>query len=326
MWTHTVIYRVDIRGPGCCSKTKQKGRREVLLQTTRQPTGPDAGAGDGDPCPSRPPAETTVSSPGGDGLSMRRLSDAPGRDRVMLYRHVATRPRFISTYFHDVGAEFAFHCRHKLAQQTRGAAVRCCYRVRHNDTRRSVNEAASSIMLRASSTGRCPYTAAVALVILIYSSADTADPVDRDVCTFPHIHPSSDFTTVGDIFADATNKDRRKKRLDNYRVAVYVWPVLPAGSAPAECRRDTLRGCAQWLGPRSSRRLRLVGGVTSRTSASAMRRSSDGFSLATTWKRYVRAAAGKRVPRGLSGEARTPRVGHSIIGIPVVAEKHCCAM
>ena len=24
------------------SKTKQKGRREVLLQTTRQPTGPDA--------------------------------------------------------------------------------------------------------------------------------------------------------------------------------------------------------------------------------------------------------------------------------------------
>ena len=37
-------------------------------------------------------------------------------------------------------------------------------------------------------------------------------------------------------------------------------------------------------------------GVTSRTSASAMRRSSDGFSLATTWKRYVPAAAGKRVP------------------------------
>ena len=56
-----------------------------------------AGAGDADPRPSRPPAETTVSSPGVDGLSMRRLSDAPGRDRVMLYRHVATRPQFIST-------------------------------------------------------------------------------------------------------------------------------------------------------------------------------------------------------------------------------------
>ena len=69
----------------------------MLLQMTRQPTGPDAGAGDGDPRPSRPPAETTVSSPGGDGLSMRRLSDAPGRDRVMLYPHVPTRPQFIST-------------------------------------------------------------------------------------------------------------------------------------------------------------------------------------------------------------------------------------
>ena len=34
--------------------------------------------------------------------------------------------------------------------------------------------------------------------------------LDRDVRTFPHIHPSSDFTTVGDIFADATNKDRKK--------------------------------------------------------------------------------------------------------------------
>ena len=40
--------------------------------------------------------------------------------------------------------------------------------------------------------------------------AKTSDPVDRDVCTFPHQHPSSDFTTVGDIFADATNKDRKK--------------------------------------------------------------------------------------------------------------------
>jgi len=96
VWTYTVIYRVDTRGLGCCSKA-QKGRREVLLQMTRQPTGPDAGAGDGDPRLSRPPAETTVSSPGVDGLSMRRLSDAPGRDPVMLYRHVATRPQFIST-------------------------------------------------------------------------------------------------------------------------------------------------------------------------------------------------------------------------------------
>ncbi len=40
--------------------------------------------------------------------------------------------------------------------------------------------------------------------------ADTSDPVDRDVRTFPHVHPSSDFTTVGDIFSDSTNKDRKK--------------------------------------------------------------------------------------------------------------------
>jgi acetyl-CoA carboxylase carboxyltransferase component len=39
---------------------------------------------------------------------------------------------------------------------------------------------------------------------------ETSDPVDRDVRDYPHQHPSSDFTTVGDIFADATNKDRKK--------------------------------------------------------------------------------------------------------------------
>ena len=40
--------------------------------------------------------------------------------------------------------------------------------------------------------------------------AETSDPVDRDVRDYPHEHPSSEFTTVGDIFADATNKDRKK--------------------------------------------------------------------------------------------------------------------
>ena len=34
--------------------------------------------------------------------------------------------------------------------------------------------------------------------------------MDRDVRDYPHQHPSSEFTTVGDIFADATNKDRKK--------------------------------------------------------------------------------------------------------------------
>jgi acetyl-CoA carboxylase carboxyltransferase component len=40
--------------------------------------------------------------------------------------------------------------------------------------------------------------------------ADTDDPVDRDVRSFPHSHPASEFTTVGDIFSDATNAERKK--------------------------------------------------------------------------------------------------------------------
>jgi acetyl-CoA carboxylase carboxyltransferase component len=40
--------------------------------------------------------------------------------------------------------------------------------------------------------------------------AETSDPVERDVRDYPHDHPSSDFTTVGDIFADSTNKERKK--------------------------------------------------------------------------------------------------------------------
>lgn len=40
--------------------------------------------------------------------------------------------------------------------------------------------------------------------------AVSADPVDRNVCVYPHVHPSSDFTTVGDIFSSETNPDRKK--------------------------------------------------------------------------------------------------------------------
>ncbi|MBJ7451245.1 MAG: ATP-grasp domain-containing protein [Blastococcus sp.] len=40
--------------------------------------------------------------------------------------------------------------------------------------------------------------------------AVTEDPVDRDVRSFPHRHPASDFTTVGDIFSVATNPERKK--------------------------------------------------------------------------------------------------------------------
>ena len=40
--------------------------------------------------------------------------------------------------------------------------------------------------------------------------AETTDPHDRDVTTYPHSLAGSDFTTVGDIFSAATNPDRKK--------------------------------------------------------------------------------------------------------------------
>ncbi len=40
--------------------------------------------------------------------------------------------------------------------------------------------------------------------------APTADPVDRDVREFPHDHPASEFTTVGDIFSAEANPERKK--------------------------------------------------------------------------------------------------------------------
>jgi acetyl-CoA carboxylase carboxyltransferase component len=40
--------------------------------------------------------------------------------------------------------------------------------------------------------------------------AVTTDPRDRDVCSYPHQAPDSDFTTVGDIFSAATNPERKK--------------------------------------------------------------------------------------------------------------------
>ncbi|ACV78548.1 ATP-binding protein [Nakamurella multipartita] len=40
--------------------------------------------------------------------------------------------------------------------------------------------------------------------------AATSDPLDRDVRSAPHVHPDSPFTTVGEIFAEETNKDRKK--------------------------------------------------------------------------------------------------------------------
>jgi acetyl/propionyl-CoA carboxylase alpha subunit/acetyl-CoA carboxylase carboxyltransferase component len=40
--------------------------------------------------------------------------------------------------------------------------------------------------------------------------AATGDPVDRDVCSYPHEVADNDFRTVGDIFSSSTNPDRKK--------------------------------------------------------------------------------------------------------------------
>ncbi|MDQ3095533.1 MAG: fused acetyl/propionyl-CoA carboxylase subunit alpha/methylmalonyl-CoA decarboxylase subunit alpha, partial [Actinomycetota bacterium] len=40
--------------------------------------------------------------------------------------------------------------------------------------------------------------------------AETSDPLDRDVRDYPHEHPISDFTTVGDIWSGETNPERKK--------------------------------------------------------------------------------------------------------------------
>ncbi|UOY02574.1 ATP-binding protein [Blastococcus sp. PRF04-17] len=40
--------------------------------------------------------------------------------------------------------------------------------------------------------------------------ARSVDPRDRDVREFPHAHPSSDFTTVGDVFSPTANPERKK--------------------------------------------------------------------------------------------------------------------
>ncbi|HET7475052.1 MAG TPA: carboxyl transferase domain-containing protein [Dermatophilaceae bacterium] len=69
--------------------------------------------------------------------------------------------------------------------------------------------------------------------------AKSADPVDRDVTSYPHVVPDSDFATVGDIFSPATNPDRKKAfdiRTLMRAVADQDLPTLErwAGMADAE--------------------------------------------------------------------------------------------
>jgi hypothetical protein len=77
----------------------------VLRQMTTQPTRPHADAADGDPSVAAPrendqltqstilrAALAIVDRDRVDGSSMCRLSDALGRDPVMIYRHVPNKP------------------------------------------------------------------------------------------------------------------------------------------------------------------------------------------------------------------------------------------
>ncbi|MBO0848226.1 MAG: fused acetyl/propionyl-CoA carboxylase subunit alpha/methylmalonyl-CoA decarboxylase subunit alpha, partial [Pseudonocardia sp.] len=69
--------------------------------------------------------------------------------------------------------------------------------------------------------------------------ARTSDPIDRDVSSYPHAVVGSDFTTVGEIFADSTNADRKRPfdiRTVMRAVADQDHPVLErwAGMADAE--------------------------------------------------------------------------------------------
>jgi acetyl/propionyl-CoA carboxylase alpha subunit/acetyl-CoA carboxylase carboxyltransferase component len=64
--------------------------------------------------------------------------------------------------------------------------------------------------------------------------AETADPVDRDVRSSPHRHPSSDFTTVGDIFSAEKNPERKKA----FDIRTLLRAVADQDHPPLERWRD----------------------------------------------------------------------------------------
>jgi acetyl-CoA carboxylase carboxyltransferase component len=58
----------------------------------------------------------------------------------------------------------------------------------------------------------------------------SSDPHDRDVRSYPHVHPSSDFTTVGDIFSEVVNKERKKP----FDIRTVMRAVVDQDHAPLE--------------------------------------------------------------------------------------------
>ena len=60
--------------------------------------------------------------------------------------------------------------------------------------------------------------------------AATSDPIDRDVRVVPHIVDGVDFTTVGDIFSEHTNPDRKKP----FDIRAVMGAVIDHDAAPLE--------------------------------------------------------------------------------------------
>jgi acetyl-CoA carboxylase carboxyltransferase component len=64
--------------------------------------------------------------------------------------------------------------------------------------------------------------------------APSGDPDDRDVCAYPHLVDGIDFTTVGDIFDQRTNPDRKKP----FDIRTVMRAVADQDVAPLERWRD----------------------------------------------------------------------------------------
>ncbi len=60
--------------------------------------------------------------------------------------------------------------------------------------------------------------------------APSTDPVDRDVRSYPHVHPGSDFATVGEIFSAEKNFERKKP----FDIRTVMRAVVDQDHAPLE--------------------------------------------------------------------------------------------
>jgi AcrR family transcriptional regulator len=105
-------------GSVAASMTRQKGSAQAM---TKQSAGPHAGADEEDPFATGrgngqlnrsmilQTALRIVDRDGVDGLSMRRLSEAVGRDPVMLYRHVPNKAAVLDGVAEIVLAQLSVH-------------------------------------------------------------------------------------------------------------------------------------------------------------------------------------------------------------------------